>query len=84
MAPAMCREPSVSGPIVMGSETLRAFGSAYWFGPVDKIVSLPAGLLACTRVRACVRARVCVCARVRVRVHACACLYACSACTQPC
>ena len=40
MAP-LCREPPVFGPDVMGSQTLRAFGSAFWFGPSSHKVLTP-------------------------------------------
>ena len=28
----VCREPLVDGPVVLGSKTLRALGSGFWFG----------------------------------------------------
>ena len=43
MAP-LCREPPVFGPDVLGSQTLRAFGSAFWFGPSSRKVRKLRGL----------------------------------------
>lgn len=28
----VCREPLIDGPVVLGSKTLRALGSGFWFG----------------------------------------------------
>lgn len=28
----VCREPMIDGPVVLGSKTVRALGSGFWFG----------------------------------------------------